>query len=432
MCRSSRNGHPARRGLALWVTVLLATASGSAHAGVQDPSVQTEHIASVRVHGNHATPDEEVLRLAGLTIGQPLTADLLGQVERRLGESGRFARAEIRKRYQSLSDPSAVALIIVVQEHEGATPEDPLPGPMRKFTGRLMFLPILTFEDGYNFTYGARVTVADAIGKGGRLTVPLTWGGTRQAAIEADRPFAAGPISRIRFGADIHQRQNPHFEVADQRKEGWAELSATPVRFVQLGARMSFASVRFDGADDRLVSYGASAAFDTRRNASFPRNALLARVAWDALRIDGRNAINRIQPDVQAYVGLVKSSIVMVRLQASLADDRLPPYEQALLGGMSTVRGFRTGFRAGDNLLAGTVEFRVPLNSPMRFANSGLRIFADGGATWNHGERLEHARADRGVGAGWFIIAPLFQFGIDVARGLDSGTRAHVQLGIQF
>ncbi len=427
MCRSCR------RPVASSILVLLAVfASLPARAQDTQLAASQERLASIRIHGNYATPDQDVLTLAGLVVGEPLTDAILAEAQRRLDSSGRFDRVEIRKRYQSLSDPAAVALVIVVQEREGATPEDPLPSPLRRVTSRLMFLPILTFEDGYNFTYGGRITFADSVGKGGRLTIPLTWGGTRQAAIEADRPFAAGPISRVRFGASIHRRENPYYEIGDRREEGWAEISALPVRFVQLGARASYAFVRFGETGDHLATFGASVTFDTRRNASFPRNALLARVAWDALRVDDERVINRIQPDVQAYVGLVRSSIVVLRVQASLADRTLPPYEQALLGGMASLRGFRAGHRIGDSMLAGTLEFRVPLNSPMRFANTGLRIFADTGTTWNHGERLEDARTDTGVGAGWFIVAPLFRFGIDVAQGLDSGTRAHVQFGITF
>ncbi|MEW5981775.1 MAG: BamA/TamA family outer membrane protein [Acidobacteriota bacterium] len=423
--------YPRCRSAALLAAVVVGVLMAAA-AGAQEPAIQAEHLASIRVHGNYATPDNVVLSLAALTVGQALTPESTAEARQRLDASGRFEGVEIRKRYQSLSDPTAVALVIVVREREGATPDDPQPGPLRRFTGRLMFLPILTFEDGYGFTYGGRVTVANAIGKGFRLTAPLTWGGIRQAAIEADRPFATGLISRVRFGAYIHQRENPHYEVDDQRRQAWFEIAAVPVRFVQLGASTSVALIRYGDADDRLATIGASLALDTRQNASFPRNALFARVAWTALRVEGLDTVNRVEPDVQAYVGLIRSSILVLRAQGSLVDRAIPPYEQALLGGTSSLRGFRTGYRAADNVLAGTVELRIPLNSPMRFANTGLRVFADTGTTWNRGEHLKDSRADTGVGVGWFAIAPLFQFGIDVAHGLDAGTRAHVTFGIRF
>ena len=59
----------------------------------------------------------------------------------------------------------------------------------------LMFMPLLTYADGYGFTYGGRATFADVLGKRGRLTVPLTWGGVRRAAIEGEKRFTRGPFS---------------------------------------------------------------------------------------------------------------------------------------------------------------------------------------------------------------------------------------------
>ena len=47
-------------------------------------------------------------------------------------------------------------------------------------------------------------------------------------------------------------------------------------------------------------------------------------------------------------------------------------------------------------------------------------------------ERLADARWDRSVGAGAFIIAPMVSFRLDVAHGLDAGTRAHFTLAFAF
>ena len=45
-----------------------ATTAGQASA----PAPAEERLAEVRVHGNHTTPDDDVLRIAGLTVGQPI------------------------------------------------------------------------------------------------------------------------------------------------------------------------------------------------------------------------------------------------------------------------------------------------------------------------------------------------------------------------
>ncbi len=59
-----------------------------------------------------------------------------------------------------------------------------------------MFLPIINYTDGYGFTYGGLISAKDTLGMGERISVPLTWGGTRRAALEIDRPFKSGPLTR--------------------------------------------------------------------------------------------------------------------------------------------------------------------------------------------------------------------------------------------
>ena len=71
-----------------------------------------------------------------------------------------------------------------------------------------MFLPIVSYADGYGFTYGGRVSTVDLLGIGERLSVPLTWGGTRRAALEFERTFKTGPADprRLELG-DLEPRE---------------------------------------------------------------------------------------------------------------------------------------------------------------------------------------------------------------------------------
>src|SRR5688572_22482958 len=95
------------------VLALLIAAAPAAHA--QEPS-PPETVVDIRVHGNHTTADVEIIRLAGVSNGTPFSPSLVTVVEERLRRSGRFRRIEVRKRYQSIEDASAVLLIIVVEE----------------------------------------------------------------------------------------------------------------------------------------------------------------------------------------------------------------------------------------------------------------------------------------------------------------------------
>ncbi len=109
-----------RRPAALLVVVLLATGGPAFAQQAAAPAVAqapAEVLTEVRVHGNYATPDAEVLRLAGLSIGQPIDDAAIEAAAGRLKASGRFEDVEIRKRYRSLEPGGDVALVILVREH---------------------------------------------------------------------------------------------------------------------------------------------------------------------------------------------------------------------------------------------------------------------------------------------------------------------------
>ena len=70
-----------------------------------------------------------------------------------------------------------------------------------------MWLPMLRYEDGYGFTYGARVSFVDVLGPRSRLSAPLSWGGERRATAEFERTFDRGPISRILMTGGVWRRE---------------------------------------------------------------------------------------------------------------------------------------------------------------------------------------------------------------------------------
>jgi outer membrane translocation and assembly module TamA len=83
-------------------------------------------------------------------------------------------------------------------------------------------------------------------------------------------------------------------------------------------------------------------------------------------------------------------------------------------------------------MAAGSLEIRMPISSPRNVGRAGVAIFADSGAAYNAHATLAHARYDTGLGAGWFLQLPALSFRLDVAHGLNAGTRAHVTLGVTF
>jgi hypothetical protein len=404
-----------------------------------------ERLVEVVVHGNHTTVDSDVMTIAGLAVGEPLAADAVAVATKRLEAADRFESVEIRKRYRSIERLADVVLVILVDERprpmELPSPPalKPVLTPFRKLRDGLMFLPILSFADGYGLSYGAQFTFADVLGKRSRIGVPLTWGAERRAAVEVERKFRRGPLTRVEAGAGIVRREHPFFEVPDRRGEVWARAERALPWALRVGGGVRWSDIAFGGAStptleaaDRLTASGVDLTLDTRIDPTFPRNAVYARAAWEHLDFASGPARQRTTLDGRGYVGLVGSSVLAVRAMHGRADGPLPPYEQWLLGGPSSVRGFRTGSFVGDRVAAGSIELRVPFSSPLRVGKTGVAVFVDRGAVWSHGQRPADADWRQGYGAGVFAIATVFQFRLDVAHGQGRGTRAHVSAGLSF
>ena len=226
--------------------------------------VTAETVMEVRVHGNHTTPDTDVLELAGDVVGQLATDELISAISERLDASGRFTAVEVRKRYRSIDNPSDVVLMIVVDERPGVSAENPKVGAWRTLTASGMWMPVLNYSDGYGFTYGARASFVDLLGPRTRVSMPYTWGGKRQAQVEVERSFERGPLTRMALSGGIMRRENPHYEIGDQRTEVRLRVESAPRRWLRVGGTTGVGSVAFGQVDDRLSSAAVDVTLDTR------------------------------------------------------------------------------------------------------------------------------------------------------------------------
>jgi outer membrane protein assembly factor BamA len=405
----------------------------------QQPPAET--IREIRVHGNAAVTDEDVLKLAGIAVGDPITADSVKLVEKRLKDSDKFETVEVRKRYRSIDDPTDVALVLIVHERAGVASSAAgggAPGKItrpwhRAFTDRLMFFPILNYEDGYGFTYGARFSTIDLLGLGERLSTPLTWGGTKRAAIEFERTFKAGPVTRVFSSFGIWNRENPRFEIDDQRVELKGRVERQFAHMVRVGVDGARSSVSFGTLDDQIWTVGTNVVLDTRGDPAFPGNAVLLGGGWSQLNVRGHDAINRYNTDARGYLRVVRQAVLAGRIQYFTSDGPLPPYERLLLGGSSSLRGFPTGAFDGDRMVVTSAELRVPITSVLSGAKLGVDAFTDVSKAVNFDESLSDARWRQGVGAGVFLIAPLVKINLDVGHGLDGGgTRVILSTGFNY
>ncbi len=406
-------------------------------------------VEDVRVHGNHSTPDQEVLRIAAIAVGVALEPGRLEAARKQLEGSGRFSSVEIRQRSRSIDDPTRVAIIILVAEHASVRPvvdvEIPaVPGVLGRLRSQTMFLPILSIDDGYGLTYGLRTSFVGGRHSTTKLSVPASWGGTRQLALEAEKSFTgqrrgAPSLTRLRGSAGLWRQEHPYFEQGQFRQYVAGEISYRPRPLFGVGATAGLAAVAFGEVDDRMTSGGVFAELDSRRDPLFPRNAVFARTSWTRLTFErpepsgvpdgGRS---RWQHDLRGYLGVIGQVVLAARLQVDAVDAPLPAYAQPIFGGADTLRGIRAGYAVGDNLWSAMVEARAPITSVLRSTRFGVLAFYDTGATWNHGQRWRDAGREEGVGGGVFLVNPFIQFQFSVARGLGRSTRVHVSTGVSF
>jgi len=425
----------------VWAVCLFAAALAAAQPA--------ERVAEISVHGNLLTPDAEIIRLAEVSVGMPFSAGLTDAVANRLRATKRFQKVDVLKRFASISDLSQVMLVIVVDE--GPVEIKPAKDgteahAVRKGGGRLMFLPILDYEEGYSLSYGVRLAVPDAIGKA-RLSFPLTWGGQKRAAAEIEQQLSGPVLTRVQAGGGISERENPYFEIDDTRAGGWGRVERAFGRYLRAGGTAGIDHVSFGDGTDRMTRAGGDIVLDTRLDPFLARDAVYARASlerlWfrNALPQADRNpeappsafdAANRTEFDVRGYAGLPAQMVVVVRGQREDSSQPLPAYLMPLLGGTANLRGFPADTAVGDTLVGASVELRVPLSSPLSIGKFGVNTFFDTATVYPKGDRLADQEFRRGFGVGVWFSAAVARLNLSVAHGVGASTRVHLAAAFAF
>ena len=400
-------------------------------AGSQAPS--GEVLAEIRIHGNVLTPDDEVRQLVGLQVGMAIAPDTPGVVAARLRASRRFEHVEVLKRFASISDPTQIVLVVILDEGAVKIESSADPGKparvVRKRGFRLMFLPVLKFEDGYGFSYGARFAHAGPLGRRSQLSVPLTWGGDKRAAVELDESLARGPVSRVEAGVSVSRRRNPFYAQDDDRQRVWFTAERDLPASLRASATAGWQHVAFldrPAGNARLLQTGADLVFDTRLDPMLARNAAYARAGWNRTTGVPGAAVNQTIVDARGYVGFVGQSVLVVRALREDADRPVPPYLKSMLGGASNLRGFRTGTAVGDTLVASSIELRVPLTSPLSIGKVGVSAFVDVAKAYDKGQRFGDQKFERGIGGAVWFAAAFLRLNVAVAHGIGGSTRVHI------
>jgi len=430
-------------GLSAFVEATTDRIGGPERAALRTIAQAPEVVSAIRIHGNTATPDEEIRKLAGIEVGMRVEPATIDDVAARLRTARRFESVQVLKRFASIADPSQIVVVIIVDE--GAVKIEMTGDPdrptriVRSHRLNLMILPILGREDGYGMTYGARLARPDIAGKQSRLSFPLTWGGEKKAGVEIDTIIAHGPVDRVMAGASVTRRMNPFFNEDDDRRRVWIRGERELVRGVRAGATAGWQRVSFFDAGDRFAHAGADVVVDTRVDPFLARNAVYARASWEHLSFaDGpaeaghHDNLNRIELDGRGYLGLIGQSVLAVRALRQDSNRPLPRYLKPLLGGMANLRGFAAGAAAGDTLVATSAELILPLTSPLHVGKIGVSAFVDAGTVYDKGARFSDQTLKQGYGGSLWFSAAFLRLNIVVAHGRGSSTRVHVGGNVSF
>ena len=103
-----------------------------------------------------------------------------------------------------------------------------------------------------------------------------------------------------------------------------------------------------------------------------------------------------------------------------------------MLGGDSNLRGFEAGAFAGDVLVAGSVELRVPLSAALASGKVGVSVFLDAGTAYDTGQVFRDQTLHTGAGASVWLCATVFRMGLTIAHGRRAGTRVTFGAGLSF
>ena len=403
--------------------------------------IAAETVAEIRIHGNLALPDAEVIALTGVNLGDAAGPDLERTVRQRLEASSRFETVDVRRRYRSLTATDQVALVILVRERPGARFSNPVMRALAAAGRRLMVAPIVDHREGYGVAYGALTSFVDAFGPGGRLSVPATWGGHKRIALEMETPIRGPAIDRLWASGSRGRRRHPYFDVDVDRARFAVAVRRRLPRGFRMNGEAAWEEARFAGRSDRFVRAAAYLDYGDYREtpANARRNTVVVRAGIERLAIDGGvGSITRPRLDARAYRAVGGQAVLAARLYFAGASAPLPPYEQALLGGSpaagGTLRGWRAGAAAGDRIAAASMELRLPITSVLSEGRIGLRFFYDTAAVYDANRPIRNARFQEGAGAGVFFLPPGFGFpmSIDVAGDPDGGVRVHVSAGFGF
>jgi hypothetical protein len=236
----------------------------------------------------------------------------------------------------------------------------------------------------------------------------------RQATIEPSLDFFPGKPTTVSFGIAVRHTHT--------------ELDST----TYLGQSKPY------GVDDiSLVGLTARVTVDTRDNDVFPSRGMYLR-GWTALAVPTWNneyTFWRIGGEARGYLeeGMPFGASLACRLMAEQLFGTYPFFEASFLGGSPLLRGFERQRYAGDAMVVGNVELRLPITNfnllvPGKIGVSG---FVETGRVFVRGESSRRWHPAAGGGVWVSFLSREATLSVNVARSGES-SGVYVSAGFMF
>ena len=404
-----------------------------------------ETVTAIQVHGNTATPDDEVRRLADVRVGMPFDAQTtVDEVAARLRAAKRFEQRRGAEAVRVDRRPVADRPRHHRRRRAGAHRDDrrsrsTRPASSAAARPNIMFLPVLDARGRLRLHLRRALRAGRSVaGKNSRLSFPLTWGGDEEAGAELEKTIRRGrrsivssPADRVVAGGPIRSSRR----TTTARACGCAASASSCARCGS-GATAGWQHVSFVDLRDRFAHAGADvvARHAPRSHPGAQRRLRAGRVgAFGPSRSDSRS-----EPAPTARRARLPRPVRPEhprRPRAARRDssEPLPPYLQPLLGGMANLRGFKAGTAVGDTLVATSAELIVPLTSPLHVGEDRRQRrspMAARSTTRASGSRIR--RCSEGYGGSVWFSAAFLRLNFAVAHGRGASTRVHFGAAASF
>jgi outer membrane protein insertion porin family len=397
-------------------------------------------IEDVKITGNTRTNTAVIRRYISTQPGDTYSLPKVSRDVARLAATDYFET--VRHDAEVGSEPGQVVLIFIVAE--------------KKRTGQMTLGGGYSTDQGITGTIG--LTRSNIRGSGQAVTVKKDFGGSNSYELSYRNPWAASPETGLDLG--IYNRLVQREVVVNTSEGEQRSLSYDEHRVggsLTLGRPVSdrttvYARLRRDDvsiadlseADQQLLTgssfaarevrsltlSGVSDSRDDRRN---PRNGSYHQVSLEFAGIFGGTHFDKYTLDTRRYLGIGNRSIIAMRLLAGAVTGDVPYLESFLIGGSSSLRGYRSDRFVGSRMAVLNTEYRIPLGG-----NVVGVVFFDVGDAWGGSLAASSSlggsgsfSAHIGYGAGVRVKTPLGPVRLDLGFSRD-GAETHFGMSQMF